>query len=75
LYSWIRDPDSGYGMKKIAQGSGMNIPDFIFKTLVSVFGLNLILTFFNADPDPFLVNPGSGMGKITKLNITNITAK
>jgi hypothetical protein len=51
------------GCKKIIQiqnpGSGMNIPDLIFKNLV----------FFDADPDPEFgilsaLDPGSGMKKV-----------
>jgi hypothetical protein len=39
---WIRDPDLGMGMEKIQSqdlGSGINIPDLIFESLV---GINLV---------------------------------
>jgi hypothetical protein len=57
-------------------GSGMNIPDLIFESLLSVFWLK-ILKFFYADPDLGscqVVNPRSGIpdGKIgSGLNIPN----
>jgi hypothetical protein len=49
-------PEPGYG-------SGINIPDHIFESLVKILGLNLV-KFSDADMDPgsgiFLtVNPGS----------------
>ncbi len=38
-------------------GSGMNIPDQIFESLETIFGVKKILKFFDADVD---ADPGSG---------------
>jgi hypothetical protein len=51
-------PDPG-----TSSGSGMNIPDHIFGSLKTIFGV-LILNFFDADADPGygnLFDPGSGI--------------
>jgi hypothetical protein len=47
---WPQDPGSGMG-KISRSGSGMNIPDHISESLVTIFGFK-ILKFFAADPDP-----------------------
>ncbi len=55
-------PGSGMGKNS---GSGMNIPDHIFESLETIFGLK-ILEFFDADAESgiFLTrDPGSGMKK------------
>jgi hypothetical protein len=47
-------------------GSGMNIPDQIFESLETIFGVKKILKFFDADVDADLgseniFDPGSGI--------------
>jgi hypothetical protein len=62
---WIRDP--GW-VKKSRSGPGIriqdNIPDHISESLETIFGLNTVLIFFDADADPGsgnLFDPGSGI--------------
>jgi hypothetical protein len=60
----VTNPDPGSGMgKKSRSESGMTIPDHNFKSLKTIVWVK-ILKFFNADPDPGILDPGSGMGKI-----------
>jgi hypothetical protein len=47
--------------KKSGSGSGMNNPDYISKSLETIFWVIKILKFFDADP-------GSGMKKIRIRN-------
>ncbi len=57
-------PGSGMG-KNSGSGSGMNIPDHIFESLETIFGLK-ILEFFDADAESGILltrDPGSGMKK------------
>jgi hypothetical protein len=65
FYPWIRDP----GWKK--SGSGINIADHFFKSLVITFGLKILkfvvdpdpgsVAFFNRDPRRKNSDPGSGI--------------
>jgi hypothetical protein len=52
--------------EKSRSGSGVNIPDNIYESLETIFGVK-ILEFFDADPDP-----GSGLFFTVVIGIWNL---